>query len=331
MKIDSFNVEQQAMSKFQRIERQQVNIQIQTTRVEDALDISEQGLSLNEVEEEPEDWMTDEDKRKIEMLEQFIQWLTGKDFKFKSVYKKDGKHERAHKGGKSRPKANQPSGAGFSLRIHAKSETYESERMKFSSSGTVKTADGREIAFDYNLSMSRELYESNELLIEAGDKFHDPLVMNFGGAGIDFSDKKIQIDIDLDGNLDNINFLSEGNGFLALDKNDNGTVDDGSELFGPQTNNGFYELSQYDDDQNMWIDENDDVFNSLKIWTIGDDGETTLIGLKEAGVGAIYLGDVSSEFTIKHGDEDMAKISDSSIYLRENGLAGGIHEVDIKL
>ena len=293
MKIDSFNIEQQAMSKYQRVEKEVVNIQIQQFSVEDALDISEEGLSLVEDKDEFEDYLTDEDKRKIELLESFISWLTGKKFKFSQI------------AADKKSKGNQ--GPQFAMRIHTSHEVYEKESMKFSSKGVVKTEDGKTIDFEYNMMMSREKYEKNEAMLQVGN-FHDPLVLNFNGQGIDFGGKKIKIDLDLDGTVDEFNFLSQGSGFLALDNNNNGIIDDGTELFGPQTNSGFGELRTFDLDNNSWIDENDDIFGSLKIWTVGDDGEQKLIG-----------------------DSDMAKISGSSIYLKESGEANVIHEVDIKI
>ncbi|MBI9011888.1 MAG: hypothetical protein JEZ08_06615 [Clostridiales bacterium] len=326
MKIDSFNIEQQAMSKYQRVEKEVVNIQIQQFSVEDALDISEEGLSLVEDKSEFEDYLTDEDKRKIELLESFISWLTGKKFKFSGIAAEKKENKKAKKSKKSED----IQGAQFAMRIHTSHEVYEKESMKFSSRGVVKTEDGKTIDFEYNMKMSREMYETNEAMLQVGN-FHDPLVLNFNGQGIDFGDQKIKIDLDLDGVVDEFNFLSRGSGFLALDNNSNGIVDDGTELFGPRTDSGFGELRTFDLDNNSWIDENDDIFGSLKIWTVGEDGEQTLIGLKEAGVGAIYLGDVTSKYTIKHGDSDMAKISGSSIYLKESGEANVIHEVDIKI
>jgi len=273
-----------------------------------------------------EDYLTDEDKRKIELLESFISWLTGKKFKFSRIAadkKEDNENKKVQKSeGNQTPQ--------FAMRIHTSHEVYEKESMEFSSKGVVKTEDGKTIDFEYNLKMSRELYEKNEAMLQVGN-FHDPLVLNFNGQGVDFGGQKIKIDLDLDGVEDEFNFLSQGSGFLALDNNNNGIIDDGTELFGPQTNSGFGELRTFDLDNNSWIDENDDIFGSLKIWTVGDDGEQKLIGLKEAGVGAIYLGDVASEYTIKHGDADMAKISGSSIYLKESGEANVIHEVDIKI
>lgn len=53
-----------------------------------------------------------------------------------------------------------------------------------------------------------------------------------------------------------------GGVFLALDKNGDSVINDGKELFGAATGQGFKELAIYDSDKNYWIDEND--FNISK-------------------------------------------------------------------
>ena len=61
-----------------------------------------------------------------------------------------------------------------------------------------------------------------------------------GGAGIgsdtaDVRDQTFKFDLDADGREDEISMLGKGSGFLALDKNGNGKIDDGSELFGTKS------------------------------------------------------------------------------------------------
>ncbi|MGX8796310.1 hypothetical protein ACR6HW_09540 [Fusibacter sp. JL298sf-3] len=139
--------------------------------------------------------------------------------------------------------------------------------LDYRSKGQVVTEDGRTVDFELNLYNSRSYYEKSEISAEVSGTFHDPLVINLDGEGIDFGDKTLRIDLDLDGQVDAVKWLKNGSGFLALDKNANGTVDDGSELFGPESGNGFGELNAYDGDANGVIDENDAVFNRLKVWT----------------------------------------------------------------
>lgn len=332
MKIGSFSIDQQAMSKYQKVEKKMLTIEVQNNVPQDALDISDEAIVKSE-ELEEEDFLSEKDKRKIQLLEAFITWMTGKKFKFNKTYltgKKPPDSKPIQGPNKRHINMDNRQSGGVGIRIQSKHEIHEKEQMSFSSNGKIQTEDGRSIEFELNLHMSRETYEYNEVNLQMGN-FHDPLVMNFDGNTTEFSDKKLRIDINLDGQLDEINFLKDGSGFLALDRNNNGKIDDGSELFGPKTNAGFEELRAFDQDGNHWIDENDSVFESLKIWTLNEAGEASLIGLADADVGAIYLGDVASQYTLKHGDEDMAKIARSSIYLSENGRPNTIHEVDLKL
>lgn len=55
--------------------------------------------------------------------------------------------------------------------------------------------------------------------------------------------------------------------FLALDKNKNGKIDDGDELFGnAESPNGFEALAKYDENHDGYIDENDPIFKQLLLW-----------------------------------------------------------------
>ena len=123
-----------------------------------------------------------------------------------------------------------------------------------------------------------------------------------------------------------------GSGFLALDRNNNGFVDDGSELFGPQSGNGFDELAAYDEDRNGWIDENDEIFDKLRIWTLDEEGNKTLLALGQVGVGAIYLGNIRSEYGLKTmGNDSLGQIRSTGVFLKENGEVGTIQHVDLAI
>lgn len=226
--------------------------------------------------------------------------------------------------------AGQPQPQGWGLDYSYSETNYESEKMSFSAKAIVKTADGREINIDAQLSMSRKLIQQTSLSVKAGDALIDPLVINFNGDIAGLSDKKFSFDLDADGKTEEISMLDSNSGFLALDKNGDGKVNDGSELFGPSTNNGFKELSAYDKDQNGWIDEKDDVYQKLKVWTVSSDGSKSLISLKDSGVGAIYLGSSKTEFSMTGEDNQKnGQIAKSGFYLNENGSAGIIHEIDL--
>lgn len=207
----------------------------------------------------------------------------------------------------------------------------EKEESSFYSSGTVVTGDGRTIDFDIEAVMSREFkkYSSVEINFESA-RMMDPLVLSLDGTDVGVSDQKFLFDIDCDGKEDNISLLAKGCGFLALDKNGDGKINDGSELFGAKSGDGFGELSVYDMDGNGWIDENDEIFNRLRIWTKDENGDDKLVGLGVAGIGAIYLGNMDTDFSVNQSEtnETNAMVKKSGIFLKENGGAGMIRQMD---
>lgn len=281
--------------------------------------------------------LTDQDEEKLTLLEDFIYILTGKRLKFKILdkIKLDGKKLEELKGLRLTQPARVLAPAkreGWGFKLDYNEFTRETQKMAFTSAGSVTTSDGREIKFNMNFSVSREFVESKSLSIRAGDALLDPLVINFKNASAALGERNYSFDIDCDGTNDTLSFTAAGSGFLALDTNRNNTIDNGSELFGPQTGNGFSELSHYDGDGNGWIDENDAIYSKLKIWTLDAQGNKTLLALGQAGVGAIYLGNVQSEFGLKaQNNETLGQIRQTGIFLKESGEVGTIQHVDLAI
>lgn len=212
--------------------------------------------------------------------------------------------------------------------------TEEHEIMAFQSTGNVTCADGRSIEFNVSLGMTRSFMESTYSVTEDTVQIMtDPLVINLDSNTASVSDQKFLFDLNSDGKEEEISSLNSGSGFLALDKNNDGKINDGNELFGTKSGDGFKDLAQYDEDHNGWIDEADSVFKDLRVWTKDESGKDKLIDLKEANVGAIFLGNTSSEFSLKDGltNETNAQIRSTGIYLKETGEASTIQHVDFAL
>ncbi|MDR1571751.1 MAG: hypothetical protein LBS32_04420, partial [Clostridiales Family XIII bacterium] len=95
---------------------------------------------------------------------------------------------------------------------------------------------------------------------------------------------------------------------------------------------GFGELGAYDSDRNGWIDENDAVFSKLLVWSKDSDGADLLISLKEADVGAIFLGDIRTEYSLGgYSAASDGKLRSTSVFLRESGGAGTVQHVDLSI
>lgn len=209
----------------------------------------------------------------------------------------------------------------------------ESESTTFASQGIACTEDGRSISFQVEVSMSRSFMSRFDTLEVQNYVMTDPLMINLDTNVVSVSDQKFLFDLDSDGKKEEISFAGSGSGFLALDKNGDGVINDGSELFGTSSGDGFKDLAAYDEDGNGWIDENDGIFKRLKVWTKDEDGKDRLMDLKAADVGAIYLGAARTEFQLKD-DENRTNgaVRKTGIYLKEStGQAGTLNHVDLAL
>ena len=130
----------------------------------------------------------------------------------------------------------------------------------------------------------------------------DPLILDINKNGFDIETKKYgaHFDLNCDGFAEKINWTRK-DAILALDKNHNGAIDDGSEVFGDyhlladgiKAKNGFEALAQYDTNGDGVIDENDEIFDQLRLWVdengdgVSDQGE--LKSLKDMHIKAINL------------------------------------------
>lgn len=215
--------------------------------------------------------------------------------------------------------------------VYQRHERYqEQESMRFQAVGVIRTADGREIDFSVAMHMSREFMQESNLQLQAGSQKIDPLVINFDGLGAQLSQTRFEFDLDNNGTAEQIASLRSGSGYLALDRNGDGAINNGSELFGPSSGRGFAELAAYDEDGNNFIDEGDSIYQKLRIWMTNEDGTSQLAALGDKNIGAIFLGHVTSPFQLKDAQNNsLGEVANSGVYLTEDGKAGVIQEINL--
>lgn len=301
----------------------------------DILEISEEGrraagagIEVRTKTGEPLWQLSEKERRIILILKKMLKVLTGKDFE---IQLPEGFDEPITEPvGESKP----PSASlGWGLSVDLQEIYYESEEMSFSAQGTVRTADGKEIDFRVGLKLEREYREEKRMTLQMGDPpMTDPLVVNLKSGDAGISGVNQAFDLNGDGFLEKLPYLTHGSGYLALDRNNNGTIDNGLELFGPATGNGFGELASFDEDQNGWIDEADPVFDQLKIWIkSADDEEESLLSLRKVGIGALLVEGFDVQFTYKDAkNQSLARNRATGLFLREDGTPGTIQQIDVK-
>ncbi|GEO37441.1 hypothetical protein SAE02_15890 [Skermanella aerolata] len=162
----------------------------------------------------------------------------------------------------------------------------------------------------------------------------DPLVFDLDGNGVNLSsvENGVYFDMDADGTRDKTAWVSGGDALLALDRNGNGRIDDGSELFGEQNGarDGFAELARFDQDGSGSIDAKDNIFNSL-ILLHADGGMSRL---RDEGITGIKL-DIAIGLKAPAEQQrlDGGVIASQSEFSRTDGSRGTVADVlfDVKV
>lgn len=303
----------------------------QTPAPAQQVQLSSAGLAAQQAEATEELATAQDTDPRLSVLIRMIEFLTGRPVKLMQLRDLQDPSSPDLPQNASNSSPNAPR-AGFGIEYDFEASYSEFEQVSFAASGVVRTADGAEIRFDLGFSMQRSYSESVSMQFRAGDvRVKDPLVLDFGGPAAALSDTRFEFDLDGDGTKERIP-LTGSSGFLAFDRNGNGRIDDGRELFGPTSGDGFAELARLDSDGNNWIDENDAAFSQLRVWQPTADGSGTLKTLAEAGVGALYLGRVDTPFSLRNAaNETLGLMRASSIYLREDGSTGTVSQIDLSV
>lgn len=180
------------------------------------------------------------------------------------------------------------------------------------------------VAGKVDISVSEFKAHIEMIRVEIAQAFQkDPLILDLDGNGIDITSLEdgVQFDIDGDGSVDQTAWIRGADALLALDRNGDGEINDGRELFGDQNGakDGFEELAKFDDNLDGLIDEMDGVFSSLVL--LRADGSQQ--NLADAGIRAISLSLVTPLDERLIGGDLVA----SSQFEREDGSTGQVGEV----
>lgn len=266
----------------------------------------------------------------VPVVETISKALTGRNTTVTSIMAKTT-DERISGRTTNRQAENQNSQTEQIIRISRSYVQKEKEITSFASSGLIKADDGTEISFNLFLELQRgSLKEGQDITIGDSRLLTDPLVINLSGKPPEIADALFSFDIDSDGENDQLHSLGKGTGFLALDKNKDGKINNGSELFGPSSGNGFSDLAALDENSDGWVDENDSSFNDLVIWSKNEEGIDVMSDLKTSGIGALYTGSAAADFSMKDSKGETGGIlRRSGLYVMESGEVQSMFQVDL--
>lgn len=159
-----------------------------------------------------------------------------------------------------------------------------------------------------------------------------PLILDMDGDGVEVSSlagSTTQFDMNRDGFAERTAWVSPHDALLALDVNLNGRIDDGSELFGSNTTNGFAVLAAYDENHDGKIDASDSVFSNLLLWQdLNSDGISTsneLSSLSDRGIVSINL-NASNISETNNGNQ----VTHRAVFTRADGTTGRVDDVWFK-
>ncbi|HCA27867.1 MAG TPA: hypothetical protein DEP05_09590, partial [Betaproteobacteria bacterium] len=179
-----------------------------------------------------------EDDPALQLIIQLLERLTGQKFKvvrLKDFAALDPASEKRLQDIQDRQTGSStaPRRAGWGVEYDRYERRHTSETTAFTARGIIHTADGHSITINLELIMARQSVEESHVQLRGGDaKLKDPLVINFTGNAAQLTNARYRFDIDADGKEENIAVVTPASGFLALDRNHDGKINDGGELFG---------------------------------------------------------------------------------------------------
>ena len=159
----------------------------------------------------------------------------------------------------------------------------------------------------------------------------DPLIIDLNGNGIETTtlNKGKLFDHENDGFAENSAWVGKDDGILAYDKNNNGKIDNGNEIFGDnyiksdgtKATSGFDALSDFDSNHDGIIDARDENFANIKILK----GDGTILTLEEAGISSISLSKTQINNIDANGNTQLS----SGTYTRADGTTGTLGDFSL--
>ncbi len=185
-----------------------------------------------------------------------------------------------------------------------------------------------------SLLLKQQKAESKELFLKAQSAqpiVIDPILVDLNGDGIKTTtlENGVYFDHGKDGFAESSAWVDENDGILVIDKNNNGFIDDGSEIFGDnyvksngnKASNGFDALRDLDSNNDGIISVEDENFGLIKILK----GDGSLISLEEAGIVSINLNSTAKNTV----DENGNTLVSQGTFVKSDGSVGNLGDFNL--
>lgn len=246
---------------------------------------------------------------KTDLLKQMVEMLTGRKIDVLNVSEMDIESEQSSQVTQSESLVETTltgrrglKGSSQEYQFHE--SVYEKQTLDIEAKGTIITADGQKFDFDLDLEMSREYSSETDIQIASSKLSHkQPLLFNYGGQASELSDFVFDFHLDLE--VEN-KLPGLGRGYLVLDKNHDGKLDNENSLFSegsPQSS-----ISSLGDDESQTLD-------SLQILSYDFKLNFQMQSLSSIKIGALYNKVMESPFVPKQG---VKPVSEDQMMLDEN-------------
>ena len=170
-----------------------------------------------------------------------------------------------------------------------------------------------------------------------GEQIQSPLVLDLDGDGVETNKENSQIYFDHDGNgfAESTGWVGKDDGLLVRDLNNNGQIDNGTELFGnnsvlssgEKAANGFEALADLDSNNDGIFNSQDTAWNEIKIWKDANRNGTVdaneLLSTEQAGVAGINLNYQNSDTIDANGNRH----KQTGTFIKTDGTTGSLHDV----
>ena len=202
--------------------------------------------------------------------------------------------------------------------------------------GGVRRTSSVDATFTLNiLNGDRTTYIPMKITFIRRGQTTPPVMLDLDGDGLELVAADIStttFDMDLDGIADRTGWLSGDDGFLALDRNANGTIDDIREISFVEDAEGAVSdlegLQAYDSNANGFLDGGDERFAEFQIWRdINQDGVSQtgeLFSLSALGIAQVNL-TLNLTGEAPGGADNV--IYATSEFLRDDGTSGAVGDV----